>query len=218
MLGHQLPALPPIESSLAGLEAMFAWLEGGAQPSVPAALATASDEDETWEPPPTIATWGARAPLEIVRFAATNRLCVELGYKGSVRVIEPYSLRQTRAGNLVLHALRADDRQHRSYRVDQIESVRATSRSFTPVYAVEFAAAGPLSAPPARGGRRSPVAGARHTSRQPSGPEYVVECTRCGRRFRRRTRNTRMRRHKDPPACPAREHGADSSVEVGLPV
>lgn len=64
-----------------------------------------------------------------------------------MRVIEPYSLRRSRAGHLLLHAIKTDSRQHRSYRVDKIESVRVTTRPFRPVYAVEFASMGPLSGP-----------------------------------------------------------------------
>ena len=37
----------------------------------------------------------SRSTLEIIRFAAANHLCVDLTYDGSVRRIEPYSLRQT---------------------------------------------------------------------------------------------------------------------------
>jgi len=37
----------------------------------------------------------SRPALEIIRFAAVNHLCVDLTYDGSVRRIEPYSLRQT---------------------------------------------------------------------------------------------------------------------------
>lgn len=195
MLAHQLPGLPPIEEFLSELDTLFEWLEG-AEPSVPARIGFAQDEDESWTPPPTVATWGRGVPLEAIRFAATNRLCVELGYKGRIRVIEPYSLRQSRQGNLLLHALRADDHQHRAYRVDRIESVQITARPFRPVYAVEFAAAGPLSAPPTRTRADAVTRTARPTTRR-SGPVYVVECSRCGRQFRRKTRNTRMRAHKD---------------------
>lgn len=200
MLAHQLPGLPPIEDFLAELDTLFEWLEG-AEPSVPASLGFAEDEDEAWAPPPTVATWGKGVSLEAIRFAATNRLCVELAYQGTIRVIEPYSLRRSRQGNLLLHAVRADDRQHRAYRVDRIESVRVTTRPFRPVYAVEFAAAGPLSAPTARPRTGAVTRAARPATRR-SGPVYVVECSRCRRQFQRKTRNTRMRPHKDSSGWP----------------
>lgn len=152
MLGHQLPALPPFETFWGEIASLFAWLDGAASADLPAPIAAGADEDAGWSPPATAWTWGMRAPLEPIRFAASNRLCVELGYHGSRRVIEPYSLRRTRAGHLLLHALRADTRQHRSYRVAEIQSIRVTTRPFRPVYRIEFAASGLMSAAPARGG------------------------------------------------------------------
>jgi hypothetical protein len=55
-----------------------------------------------------------KMPLETIRFAASNHLCVKLGYHGTQRIIEPYSLRRTQDGNLVLHAVRVDNREHRA--------------------------------------------------------------------------------------------------------
>ena len=39
--------------------------------------------------------------LERIRFAAANRLCVDVGYEGDVQRVEPYSLRKARGGNVV---------------------------------------------------------------------------------------------------------------------
>jgi hypothetical protein len=90
-----------------------------------------------------IATWGFRVPIEAVRFAAVNHLLVELGDQESLRIIEPYSLRRTRAGDLLLFAIRSDDRVPTAYRVDRIESVRVLERPFTPAFRIEFSASGP---------------------------------------------------------------------------
>jgi hypothetical protein len=92
---------------------------------------------------------------EPVRFAGANRLCIDLGYGGTVRRVEPYSLRVTRDGNLLLYAIRRDNRQLRSYRVDRIQSIEITTEPFRPVHYMEFHPAGPLSAPPTA--HRSPV-------------------------------------------------------------
>ncbi len=80
----------------------------------------------------------SRSTLEIIRFAAANHLCVDLTYDGSVRRIEPYSLRQTAEGYFVLHAIRSDSGEHRSYRVDRMQGATVTSQVFTPRYAVEL--------------------------------------------------------------------------------
>jgi predicted nucleotidyltransferase component of viral defense system len=196
MLGHQLPALPPFGQFWGELAALFDWLEGRAVEEPLEPMAAGRDEDAAWTPPPTATTWRVGVPLEEIRFAAVNRLCVEVRYEGSTRVIEPYSLRRTRDGNLVLHALRADTQEHRSYRVDRIQGARATNRPFTPTYAVEFSSAGPLSAPPTT---RRPTASRRprRTTSASNGRTYVVECPICGKRFRRTRPGTRLNPHKD---------------------
>lgn len=147
MLGHQLPALPLFEQFWRALGELFRWLWGAeiAPPLTP--LAATADEDLHWTPPASVDVWGTGIPLEEIRFAAVNHLCVELGYHGSTRLIEPYSLRRTHAGNLVLHALRHESGAHRSYRVDRIQAARTTTTPFTPTYAVEFSSAGVLTAP-----------------------------------------------------------------------
>jgi hypothetical protein len=201
MLGHQLPALPPLEQFVGELPDLFAWLHGEVELEPLAAIAIKSGEDETWTPPPTAASWRQGVPLEPVRFAATNHLCIDLTYDGSVRRIEPYSLRQTMAGNLILHALRSDTGEHRSYRIDRVQRVEVTAQPFRPVYAIEFSSSGPLAAPPARGGRRDSGGAPRARSRT-GGPVYIIECPSCRKQFRRQTSDLAMRAHKTPDGWP----------------
>jgi hypothetical protein len=200
MLGHQLPALPPLASFLDELPAVFAWLEGTPEPTALAALTGvpgASAVDESWAPPPTIWRWGPGTPIEAIRFAAANHLCVELGYQGSLRLIEPYSLRRTMAGDLLLYAVKAESAEVRGYRVDRITSSRVTTRVFHPRYLVELTGIGQLSVLPTS--RRSGAAPIRRLSpsRRTPGPIYRVECPVCRRQFERTTRNLRLRQHKD---------------------
>jgi hypothetical protein len=137
MLAHQLPALPPLQSFLDELPLLFGWLEGTADFEDLPPLPMGADE-EAWSPPPTVATWRAGIPLETVRFAATNHLCVDLLYDGSWRRIEPYSLRRTSAGRLLLHAERRDGTGHRTYGIDKIGGIRTTSTPFRPRHPIEF--------------------------------------------------------------------------------
>jgi hypothetical protein len=144
MLGHQLPRpLPPFAEFWGGLEAFFAWLEGmDGRPALPRAEFGA-DLDPDWEPPRAITSWRRGIPLETIRYAGANRLKVEVDYHplgpGRVgpRVVEPYSLRRTSEGNLVLFVAN-DHGQLRSYRVDRIVGVRPTAEPFTPRFVVEF--------------------------------------------------------------------------------
>ncbi|MDA8362787.1 MAG: nucleotidyl transferase AbiEii/AbiGii toxin family protein [Gammaproteobacteria bacterium] len=148
MLGHQLPELPPFEQFWHELPELFDWLQGAPEKALPARMPVAADVDSTWVPPPMVHAWHAAVPLEVIRFAAANRLCVELGYQGKRRLIEPYSLRRTKDGNLLLHATKHETGEPRSYRVDRIESATATRTAFVPRYAIELTPMGPLVAPP----------------------------------------------------------------------
>jgi hypothetical protein len=201
MLGHQLPELPPVELYLGGLRELFDWLEG--RPAAPLTLPRApiGAGEVEYTLPATIATWGTPAPLEAIRFAGANRLCIDLGYQGSVRRVEPYSLRRTRDGHLLLFAIRRDNRAERSYRVDRIESARITREAFTPVYPVEFWPTAPISAAPLVRRESSPSTprparpGRTRTPRPSTGGQrYVVQCSYCRKRFTRR--DTNLSKHK----------------------
>lgn len=149
MLAHQLPTLPPVDQFLDSLGGLFAWLSG--EDVVP--LEPVPPGREHIEPgfvaPATITTWPGGAPLEQIRFAGANHLLVELGYQGSTRMVEPYALRQSRAGNLLVYAIKLETGEVRAYRVDRIEGVRVTNTPYIPRYAIELSVAMPV-----RTGRR----------------------------------------------------------------
>ena len=144
MLGHQLPALPPLKEFMDALGEVFAWLKGASAPRLDPVPAGREQTEPDWIAPATMSRWPNRAPLEPIRFAGANRLLVELGYQGSTRLIEPYALRRSRAGNLLVYAIKAKTGDVRAYRVDRIESVRVTDLVFKPRYAIELAAAPPV--------------------------------------------------------------------------
>jgi len=157
MLGHQLPALPPLESFWSVLPEFFAWLEGAAVPTNPQALPISAGDELL-----RLEVGGLRRQgipgssyLEVIRFAAANRLCVDLDYQAAIRRIEPYSLRRTRAGQVLLYAVRTDTGEVRSYRLERIGGARSTDQRFIPRYAVELLPTDTDSIPPtARGGQR----------------------------------------------------------------
>lgn len=138
MLGHQLPALPPMEEYWAELPNIFNWLNGVSKSAKMASISAGKNDDSTWAPPPTIWNWGTGIPLESVRFAAANRLCVNLGYDGTVRMIEPYSLRRMKDGNLLLYGVKHLSGEIRAYRVDRIQSIQVTNTVFISKYNIEF--------------------------------------------------------------------------------
>lgn len=138
MLGHQLPKLPPFDSFWDELPKLFDWLEGRYIFKRVPSFSFRPDEDRSWIAPPTVQSWGFKFPLEKIRYASVNHLCVELGYKNEKRIIEPYSLRRTKESNLLLHAIKKKTGEHRAYRVDRIQSAEITDISFTPKYEIEF--------------------------------------------------------------------------------
>jgi hypothetical protein len=148
---------------------------------------------------------GVGVPLESLRFAATNHLLVDLGYDGQTRLIEPYALRRSSAGRLLLHAERADGTGHRTYGVDKIAGLRVTTTPFRPRFPIEFSARGPLQAPlqsRTAPGWRARVAQPRV---RPYGqPQYIYACNVWGREFAHSRRNTALRKHKDPYGYPCR--------------
>ena len=204
MLGHQLQALPPVESFWSALPDFFTWLETGVAPTVPATYQMAAGETVLRERTLRLPVPGAaQSFLEIIRFAAANHLCVDLRYQGSVRRIEPYSLRRTLAGNIVLYAIRVSNGELRSYRIDRIQGAQTTGQSFIPRYVVELTPQGPAIIPPTatrRSTRRSRPR-RRRVSRT-SGPRYIYECAYCGKHFTRKKKTSRLNPHKDKSGYP----------------
>lgn len=209
MLGHQLPMLPPVADFWEALPEVFAWIMIGAEaPQLMPIAGGAAEVLIRSRVLPMSVPVRARAPLEIIRFAAANYLCVDLTYDGNVRRIEPYSLRQTAEGNFVLHAIRSDSGEHRSYRVDRMQDATVTAQSFVPRYIVELTSEGPL--PVTRSVSSSSLSGgfgrATLSSPQPrrarvaqkGGPVHVFRCTVCGKTFDRKSWDATLNPHKNP--------------------
>ncbi len=223
MLAHQLPALLSIDTYLRALPEFFSWLETTAT-SIGATtistsgriLAPVSTEGAAYRPRyghlRLTSTRGSS--LEIIRFAAGNRLCVDLGYQGSIRRVEPYSLRETKAGDILLYAVKSQTGEIRGYRVDRIESASVTNQAFRPRYLVELSPSTQLSAPSDFGSpstlglpKRAPRTRTTRSSRSfSSGPTYVFKCTFCERTFKKSTYNPSLNPHKtkDGWPCPGR--------------
>jgi hypothetical protein len=210
MLGRQLPILPPFDSFWAELSAFFDWLEGKVAPIKKTPYRLAEGDELIQVPLGGLAGIGLRGtPVETIRFAAANHLCVELDYVDmhgvrSTRVIEPYSLRRTHTGDVHLHAERADGGGHRQYNVARILSARATKRGFVPQHRLELTPRGyqpiPAAVVPARSRTTSAVPERRWTRTA----TYVYQCSVCHRHFQRKRPTTRLKAHKDTRGYPCR--------------
>lgn len=139
MLAHQLPKLPPREQFWQELSSLFAWLLGESDKVMfePAPLPKESI-DHSWRPPSMIQSWHLHTPLELVRYAGANHLCVELVYDNKKRLIEPYDLKRTQDGNLLLIAIMHETGEWRSYRVYRIQGIEITQITFVPKYLIQL--------------------------------------------------------------------------------
>ncbi|MBN9206907.1 nucleotidyl transferase AbiEii/AbiGii toxin family protein [Methylibium petroleiphilum] len=228
MLAHQLPTCPPFAEFWRELPEVFEWLnETIAAPTfaaVPTAAFGREAMDVAWRVPPMVQAWGAEAgSLETIRFAAANRLCVQLDYTKAngehiVPTIEPYAVRRTSAGDLLLFGVKVDTGESRSYRVDRIRSASVTRTAFSPRYAVELTASGPLAAPSvARQPATSFSPSRSPAARRPSGTRatmpsrgfgltYTFACTVCDKTFKRDKYDAALNPHKTKQGwpCPGR--------------
>lgn len=149
MLAHQLPALLPLDTFWNELPQFFARLEGGEESATPLPYALSAGDVVLRERQIRLrVSTAAQSAIEAIRFAGFNRLCVEIDYRNeqgvsSTGLAEPYSLRLTSEGNVLLHVhdLRKD--QHRTFRVDRIQGARITDRIFVPRYEIELTPEGP---------------------------------------------------------------------------
>jgi predicted nucleotidyltransferase component of viral defense system len=213
MLGHQLPGLPSLQDYLGEIQPFFEWLVSTAvaqRPTVGPRIDFAIGGESlnaNWTMPDRPRLWGFTAPIEEIRFAAANHLCVELGYNNSQRLIEPYAIRQSSAGNYLLYAVRVDNGELRAYRFDRMQSAKATPASFTPRFPVEIAVNSALSSVP-------PVTTYSRYRHIPSTPrsrtrrsfgtqiQYVFRCPVCGKLFRRKEYDATLRQHKSKQDWP----------------
>jgi len=221
MLAHQLPILPPFEAFWEALPGFFAWLESGLEPEVlPPAPVLPGSEGELFRPAVGFLRQqniAGSSYLEAIRFAGVNRLCVDLDYtdkkgKRSTRRIEPYSLRRSRAGDILVYALRSDNGEVRAYLLHAINGARVTDQTFVPRYAVELTAGEIGAIPPTSREAVFSAPAARaywppaRTARPHHGPTYVYKCTVCGKAFRRTKADAHLNPHKTEQGwpCPGR--------------
>ena len=204
MLNHQLPALLPVNTFWDALPEIFAWLAGAAEAPALPVLPMGVGETIIRESTISLPTGSiGQSAIETIRFAAANRLLVEIDYRDkqgarSTRAIEPYSLRRSRTGDVLLMAVRSDSGQSRSYLVSSILGVTPTQISFAPRFPIELTPSGPQPIPATAGGpgvtrtRRS----GRHSSG--SGTTYMFRCTTCRKLFERKSMDSTLRPHKTP--------------------
>lgn len=184
MLSRAVGHLPSLDDYWNELSTFFAWLNGEIYEVTLLQIAA----DEAWNPAVLVWQRGQSELLEPIRYAAVNHLLINLGYKGQYRLVEPYSLRRTREGNILFYGIKSTVRQIRAYRLDRILSVEVTHQPFEPVFRIEFTPEGRIPVPFTQ--RHKRFTSSWKTWR------YVIECARCGKRFYRTKYSTRINAHK----------------------
>lgn len=81
--------------------------------------------------------------IDQIRYAARNRLCLEIDYHGAKRLVEPYSLRRPKTGNLLLYVyeLRKDTVKTdgvKAYKINEIANAEVKQLAFSPRYIIEL--------------------------------------------------------------------------------
>lgn len=218
MLAHQLPALPVFSEFWKALPTMFQWLYGDVDKLLRTPIPHEEGSDRVEESMGFAGTTGQshrqeyfNVPMDLIRFAAANRLCIDLGYKGTHRLIEPYALRRSKEGALLLMAVKHQTAQARSYRMDRIQSASVSSEPFVPRYTIELGPSGNFPVKPtARREMNAPVSTyvgftGRTTRRSPPSPhrvKYVYRCTACDKKFTHTKMGGKLNAHKDKQGYP----------------
>lgn len=198
MLAHQLPALPDLDVLVERLPDLIDFLEeAGMIVEEIQTVAAAPRTDEVPIAPVGIQYWNVGTPLEMIRFAGTNRLMIDFVYSGKPRRAEPYSLRRALStGNLLLYAWEEGSGHVKAFNVAKISALSVTRQSFDPRYQIELSAAAPISPAATRTGQmRSFGSSVRRRSSQ-HGPFYVFECPVCQKKFRHSKNDATLRKHK----------------------
>ena len=149
--------------------------------------------------------------------AAADETLLQLGYRGSIRLVEPYALAykirgSDGVGQEYFYAYDTTGGHSgpgiKSFVQDGITGIANTEIKFTPRYVIELAksagreSVGYFGSP--FGSRRSYSGSRRRSTR--TGPVYKVQCSYCGKTFTRKTSSTRLNPHKDGYGnrCPGR--------------
>lgn len=157
-LGHQLEVLPPAESFYNDLRPALSWWID--ERAVESFLPSISYEKEEISIPRAYfpesikiqsRETNLRHPIDVlslkyidhIRYAARNRLCVEIEYKKIRRLIEPYSLRRKKTGNVLLYAHEiikegTNTNRIKAYKINEISNVEVKQQAFLPRYVVEL--------------------------------------------------------------------------------
>lgn len=142
--------------------------------------------------------------------AGSERKLMRLGYDGVTRIVEPYSLvfkrRQDGVANEYFYVWDRTGGQRgpgiKALFHQKIEHLELLEETFEPRFEIELAKAGDSSqsgyfSRQLGGIRRRTVTTRPRPARIYTGPTYTIQCSYCGKQFKRKTSSTRLNKHKD---------------------
>ncbi len=217
MLAHQLPVLPPIDALLERLPPLLSWLDRitRIQPETPLPTAVSGEYSvqERVNLSDGLYYSSAQLPLEQIRFAAASRLLLTYEYHGKQRMVEPYSLRKSKDGTILLYAWDGGP-TIKAFKVDEMRNVSVSADAFHPRYHIEITDTSAGDIPPVSTDRRAHVsnyisgrseytvskrrisAGRKYRSNNTT--KYVFQCANCGKKLTKSSNDTTLRKHKYP--------------------
>lgn len=149
--------------------------------------------------------------------AGSGTRLMEISYDGMARIVEPYALTyKRRADGQAREYLYVWDRSGgssgkpgiRSLVNPKVENPRILEDGFEPRFEIELSKAGETTGKGYfGGGRRRGGSRLRGRTSRPSaaysgGPQHVVECPFCAKRFKRKSSDTKLNPHKDKHGYP----------------
>lgn len=161
-LGHQLPVLPPVADFLVSLRDTVSWVVRAVAPPTPLPTVPAPAAEQPipvlrFPRSPALGAVGlgravpagmAGAPtyssrMDRIRYAARNRLLARVRYHGVTRLVEPYSLRMPKTGNLLLYVFETQRGMSsgggiKAFKVAEIGDVEVTTQAYRPRFLVEL--------------------------------------------------------------------------------
>ena len=136
MLAHQLPLLPPLKSFWRELSPFFEWLNN--RKDTEKSLKGITKDGKLWESGRMKNIYSTNFIVEKIKFSALNLLCVELLYQNKKIIMEPYSFRKNKEGHILFYSCHHGTKKTDSFKIEDIQSVDITDKSFLPKYIVEI--------------------------------------------------------------------------------